>query len=157
MHSPRSRSKRKNRGRPGSPTRHTLRGPGGASGGPGEFATRAGEKMREQGSFAHTSPFRPPPHFSRGVVVPLRKPTADPRSLVAAACAGIRLICEPGYQIQKAGVILLDLAVSSIHQAELDMGDIYAGQSGPGETMHHFEGKRFRARCEVHQHTIAFK
>lgn len=95
-----------------------------------EFATRAGEKLRKQGSFAgqvyvfaHTSPFRPPPHFSRGVVVPLRKPTADTRSLVAAACAGIRFIYEPGYQIQKAGVILLDLVASSIHQAELDLGD----------------------------------
>jgi hypothetical protein len=54
--------------------------------GASEFATRAGEKMRKQGSFAHTSPFRPPPHFSRGVVVLLRKPTADTRTQVAAAC-----------------------------------------------------------------------
>ncbi|MFC7462068.1 Y-family DNA polymerase [Hydrogenophaga defluvii] len=93
-----------------------------------DFAARAGEKLRKQGSFAgqlhvfaHTSPFRPPPHFSRSVVVPLRKPTADSRSLVEAACAGIRFIFEPGHQIQKAGVILLDLAPSSLHQGELEL------------------------------------
>ena len=93
-----------------------------------EFASRAGEKLRKQGSFAsqvyvfaHTSPFRPPPQFSRGVMVPLRRPTADSALLVAAAIAGMRRIYEPGYQLAKCGVMLLDLVESSLYQAELDL------------------------------------
>ena len=95
-----------------------------------EFASRAAEKLRKQGSFAgqlyvfaHSSPFRPPPQFSRGVVVPLRRPTADTSILVQAARAGVRRIYEDGYQLQKAGVILLDLASSTLHQGELDLED----------------------------------
>lgn len=93
-----------------------------------EFASRAGEKLRKQGSFAgqvyvfaHTSPFRQTPQFSRGITVPLRRPTADSQLLVAAACAGMRQIYEPGFEISKAGVMMLDLGSSSIHQAELDL------------------------------------
>lgn len=95
-----------------------------------EFASRAAEKLRKQGSFAgqlyvfaHSSPFRPPPQFSRGVVVPLRRPTADTSILVQAARAGVRRFYEDGYQLQKAGVILLDLASSTLHQGELDLED----------------------------------
>lgn len=95
-----------------------------------EFASRAGEKLRKQGSFAgqvyvfaHTSPFRPPPQFSRGVMVPLRRPTADSSLLVGAACEGMRRIYQPGFQMAKAGVMLLDLASSSFHQAELDLDE----------------------------------
>ena len=94
-----------------------------------EFAARAGEKLRKQGSFAgqlyvfaHTSPFRPPPQFSRAVMVPLRKPTADSSVLIEAARAGVRRFYEPGFQLKKAGVILLDLSSSSVHQAELELG-----------------------------------
>lgn len=103
-----------------------------------EFASRAGEKLRKQGSFAgqvyvfaHTSPFRPPPRFSRGVVVPLRRPTADSQLLVAAACDGMRRIFEPGFQLSKAGVMLLDLGSSSAHQGELDL-DAPAGRDKSG-------------------------
>lgn len=95
-----------------------------------EYASRAAEKLRKQGSyagqvyvFAHTSPFRPPPHFSRGVMVPLRRPTADTTRLVEAARAGARRIFESGHALQKAGVILLDLVPTSSHQAELDLDD----------------------------------
>lgn len=95
-----------------------------------EFASRAAEKLRKQGSFAgqlyvfaHSSPFRPPPQFSRGVVVPLRRPTADTALLIQAARAGVRRFYEPGYALQKAGVMLLDLADSCVHQAELELGD----------------------------------
>ncbi|CAN7636530.1 Y-family DNA polymerase [Acidovorax sp. LjRoot129] len=93
-----------------------------------EFASRAGEKLRKQGSyagevyvFAHTSPFRQTPQFSRGMVVPLRRPTADTQLLVAAACEGMRRIYEPGFQLAKAGVMLLDLGPSTLHQGELDL------------------------------------
>lgn len=94
------------------------------------FATRAAEKLREQGSlagqllvFAHTSPFRPGPSFARSMVIPLRRPTADTRELVNAAIAGIRRIYQPGYQLSKAGVMLLDLQASTVMQGELDLED----------------------------------
>ena len=94
------------------------------------FATRAAEKLREQGSlagqllvFAHSSPFRPGPRFARSTVIPLRRPTADTRQLVNAAIAGIRSIYLPGYQLSKAGVMLLDLQSDTMRQFELDLED----------------------------------
>jgi len=95
-----------------------------------EFASRAAEKLRKQGSlasqllvFAHTSPFRPGPRFNKSVVVPLRRPTADTGRLVWAATAGMRRIYEPGYAMAKAGVMLLDLVSGSVGQGELDLED----------------------------------
>ena len=97
-----------------------------------EFASRAAEKLRKQGSltsqllvFCHTSPFRPGPRFNRSIVVPLRRPTADTGKLVWAAGAGIRRIYEPGYKMAKAGVILLDLVQGGVLQSELDLEDEY--------------------------------
>lgn len=93
-----------------------------------EFAARAAEKLRRQSSvasellvFAHTSPFRPGPRFARSVVVPLRRPTSDTALLVQAAVAGIRSIYKPGHELVKAGVMLLDLISSRVHQGELDL------------------------------------
>lgn len=93
------------------------------------FVSRAAEKLRGQDSlanqvmvFAHTSPFRPVERFSKSCVVPLPRPTGDTRHLVAAALAGLRSIYEPGYELSKAGVILMDLQPMSIHQGELDLG-----------------------------------
>ena len=57
-----------------------------------EFATRAAEKLRQQGSlagevlvFIRTSPFRPVPQYSRSHVQPLVTPTDDTRRIVGAA------------------------------------------------------------------------
>ena len=93
-----------------------------------EFASRAAEKLRKQGSlasqllvFAHTSPFRPGPRFNKSVVVPLRRPTADTGTLVSAAALGMRRIYEPGYRMAKAGVMLLDLVPAGVLQGELDL------------------------------------
>lgn len=93
-----------------------------------EFATRAAEKLRRQSSlasqvlvFSHTSPFRPGPRFSKSTVVPLRRPTADTAHLVHAAALGIRQIYQPGFQLIKAGVMLLDLVDESNEQWELDL------------------------------------
>ena len=93
-----------------------------------EFASRAAEKLRKQGSlasqllvFAHTSPFRPGPRFNRSIVVPLRRPTADTGKLVWAAAVGMRRMYEPGYKMAKAGVMLLDLVPGSVLQGELDL------------------------------------
>jgi DNA polymerase V len=93
-----------------------------------EFAARAAEKLRRQGSlatrlmvFAHTSPHRHGPQWARNTVVPLRRPTDDTAALIAAARAGMRGIYESGFDLVKAGVMLLDLQPASRHQAELDL------------------------------------
>lgn len=95
-----------------------------------EFASRAGEKLRKQHSlasevqvFVHTSPHREGPRFSKSIVVPLRRPSADTSDLVNAAAAGMRAIYQPGFDLIKAGVMLLDLVPDSVHQAELELDD----------------------------------
>ena len=95
-----------------------------------EFSARAAEKLRRQGSlagrvlvFAHTSPFRPGPRWAKSLVVPLRRPTADTARITEGAVLGLKLIYQPGYDLAKAGVMLLDLADSSILQRELDLED----------------------------------
>lgn len=94
-----------------------------------EFAARAAEKLRKQDGlagavqvFAHTSPHRPGPRFSRSIIVPLRRPSADTTNLVSSAVTGIRAIYRPGFELRKAGVILLDLVqASQAGQGELDL------------------------------------
>ncbi len=95
-----------------------------------EFAARGAEKLRKQGSFAgqvyvfiRTSPFRKDPQYSRGIAVPLRRPTADTALVVASALAGLRAIYQNGYRYAKAGVMLMDLAPGTVHQHELDFQD----------------------------------
>lgn len=95
-----------------------------------EFAMRAAEKLRRQGSvaaqvltFVHTSPHKSGPQYSRAVTMPLRRPSANSADLVNAAIRGMRAIYRPGYKMAKAGVMLLDLQPGSIHQVELDLED----------------------------------
>lgn len=92
-----------------------------------EFASRTAEKLRRQNSlagqllvFSHTSPFRSDPRFSRSTVIPLTRPTSDTRLLVQAAVMGITQIYRPGFQLAKAGVMLLDLMPDTVFQGELD-------------------------------------
>lgn len=74
------------------------------------FASGAAVKLRAQGSkagqlqvFAHTSAFRPGPAYSRSVIMPLRRPTADTVALVHAAVTGIRAIYRPGFNYCQSG------------------------------------------------------
>lgn len=92
-----------------------------------EFTGRAAAKLRRQSGlagqilvFAHTSPFRQGPHFSKSIVIPLRRPTADTRHLVQAAVMGVTQIYKPGFQLSKAGVMLLDLMPDNVSQGEFD-------------------------------------
>ena len=92
------------------------------------FASGAAVKLRGQGSkagqlqvFAHTSAFRPGPKYSRSLIIPLRRPTADTVELVNAAVRGIEAIYRPGFDFAKAGVMLLDLQDGGIEQGELDL------------------------------------
>lgn len=94
-----------------------------------EFASRASEKLRKQGGlagetlvFIRTSPFRKDPQYSRSMVVPFRRPTADTAHIVAAALAGLKAIYRPGFKLAKAGVMLMELQSASVQlQAELDL------------------------------------
>lgn len=93
-----------------------------------EFSSRAAEKLRRQGSlagrvlvFAHTSPFRPGPRWAKSLVVPMRRPTADTARITEAAVLGLRMIYEPGFDLAKAGVMLLDLCSTRVLQGELDL------------------------------------
>ena len=95
-----------------------------------EFATRAAQKLRRQGStctqvlcFVRTSPFRQGKQYSRSTVVPLVRPSADTRALVQAALAGLQAIYRPGFLYAKAGVMLLELQPDTIIQGELDLTD----------------------------------
>ena len=95
-----------------------------------EFAGRAAEKLRKQNGlasevqvFTHTSPFHEGPKFNKSVIIPMRRPTADTSALVSAAVMGMRSIYQPGFDLIKAGVMLLDLVPDHVHQGELDLAD----------------------------------
>ena len=95
-----------------------------------EFASLAAEKVRKQHSlatqvmvFIRTSPFRSDPQYSRSMVVPLRRPSADTGAIVAAALTGLKAIYRPGFKLAKAGVMLLDLQSDAVGQRELDLED----------------------------------
>jgi DNA polymerase V len=84
------------------------------------FASRAAEKLRRQGShagqvltFVRTSPFRPDKQYSRSIIVPLRRPTADTAALLEGALRGLRTIYRSGYKFAKAGVMLVGRSVFS--------------------------------------------
>jgi DNA polymerase V len=93
-----------------------------------EFTSRAAVKLRKQKSlaakvlvFIHTSPFREGPQYSRSVVIPLRRPTADTNLLIHASLDGLKRIFRQRYKFAKAGVMLLELQPDTVEQLELDL------------------------------------
>ena len=93
-----------------------------------EFASRAAHKLPGQGSLAGqvlvficTSPCRPEPQYSRSISMPLQRPSADTGMIVSAALKSLRAIYRPGYQLAKAGVMLLELQPNTVLQTELDL------------------------------------
>ncbi|CAM3318465.1 Y-family DNA polymerase [Polaromonas hydrogenivorans] len=100
-----------------------------------EFASRAAHKLRAQGSlagqvlvFIRTSPFRPQAQFSRSIITPLRRPSADTGVIVAAALSSLRAIYRPGYHLARAGIMLLELQPNTVLQGELDLQEGAAPQ-----------------------------
>ena len=94
-----------------------------------EFASRAAERLRQQGSvagavgiFFMTSPFRTSdrPH-AVNVTVPLVRPTGDSAVLVNAATAAVREQFRNGIRYAKAGAVLSDLRPAGQEQGELDL------------------------------------
>lgn len=70
--------------------------------------------------FVRTSPFRSDPQYSRSIVVPLRRPTADTAEIIHSALQGLKAIFRSGYNMAKAGVMLMDLQSDAVVQEELD-------------------------------------
>ncbi|WP_240141438.1 DUF4113 domain-containing protein [Nitrosomonas sp. HPC101] len=94
-----------------------------------EFTSRAAEKLRRQQSqsssilvFIHTSKHRPGPQYTRSITVPMVRPASDTNSLLSAAVRGLKTIYKPGYDLIRAGVILVDLTSPAVQQTELDFG-----------------------------------
>lgn len=91
------------------------------------FATRAGEKLRAQrlraGAvtvFVHTSPFDTMgAHYANSATAGLDRPTRDSGVLVTCAVQGLERIFREGFAYQRAGVMLLDLAVEDAEQGLL--------------------------------------
>lgn len=93
-----------------------------------EFSARAAQKLRGQAGVTsqvlvsiRTSPFRQTPQYSRSLVVPLRRPTADTAAITSAAVQGLKAIFQPDFDYAKAGVMLLDIDSSKVEQFELDL------------------------------------
>ena len=117
-----------------------------------EFASRAAQKLRAQGSvanavhvFIRTSPFRPnDPQYAASLTVPLTRPTSDTLRLVAAALAGLERIFKPDYPYAKAGVMLLDLQPAGAFQVELDLGDDLSDSDSRTRLMHTLDAVNVR-------------
>lgn len=94
-----------------------------------EFASRAAEKLRAQGSvagavnvFFTTSPFRQHDRqHGVSITVPLVRPVADTRILVGAATSVVGQMFRRGINYLKAGVMLMDLRPAGLVQGELDL------------------------------------
>lgn len=87
----------------------------------------AAAKLRRQGSVAgmvevyiRTSPFRDDlPQYAKSLTVPLPTPSDDTLRLTRAALWGLRRIYRPGFEYQKAGIMLMDLVPVGIRQQDL--------------------------------------
>jgi DNA polymerase V len=105
-----------------------------------EYASRAAFKLRSQNShagqvmvFVHTNPFRKwEKQYAKSITVPLRRPLSDTASIVTAAVRGVHAIWQAGYNLHKAGVILMDLQDASVLQHELSLDDAPAAAVSAG-------------------------
>ncbi len=81
------------------------------------YMSKAAEKLRAQHSvagavqvFIRTNPFKPKePQYHRSVTIPLPEPSADTRVLTRWALLILTEIYRPGFDYQKAGVMLSEL------------------------------------------------
>jgi len=96
------------------------------------------------GMFAHTSPYRPGAKYHRSTVVPLRSASADTSLIVHAAVAGLHQIYQPGFDLIKAGVMLLDLSPDYLVQCELDLGGDGIERAGRNRLMEVMDGLNHR-------------
>jgi DNA polymerase V len=95
------------------------------------FATRSAEKLRSQNLctqtlcvFIHTSPFAlDKPSYNNAITISLSQPTQDTGILIRTALAGLQRIYRPGYEYQRAGILLPDLMPNGMQQLSLFQDD----------------------------------
>jgi DNA polymerase V len=59
------------------------------------------------------------PQYSQGMVIGLHQASSDTRILIDAAIACLKHIYKPGYEYQKAGVMLSNITPAGMRQREL--------------------------------------
>lgn len=104
-----------------------------------EFASRAAERLRQQGSvagaigvFFTTSPFRTNDRqHNVNVTIPLTRPTADTAELLHAVEIAVRTQFRPGFRYAKAGAVLSELQAAGHEQGELDLFSSSAEPDAP--------------------------
>lgn len=116
------------------------------------YMTRAAEKLRRQGSVAgsvyvyiRTNPHRlGKPQYGQGMTIPLPEATDDTLKLVRVAIWAVKRLYRPGYEYQKAAVMLSELVPRSVLQQDLFSHDVADGTNARMElldTVNHKMGK----------------
>lgn len=92
------------------------------------YTSRAAEKLRNQKSiagglhvFITTNRFKTCMQYSNSEMVILPEPTSSTPALIGAAVKCLKHIYKPGYEYQKAGVMLTDIASETCQQKNLFM------------------------------------
>ena len=91
------------------------------------IARRCAEKLRSQNLctqvlcvFIHTSPFDlSKPSYNNAITIGFDKPSQDTSILIRYALAGLDWIFSPGFQYQRAGVLLPDLIPNGVQQLSI--------------------------------------
>ena len=91
-----------------------------------EYAIRATEKVRNQNSraqgiyvFLQTNRFKKDKQYNNGIMFGLNFPCCDTSIIIKLALKAIDQIYQSGYSYHKAGIMMLDLIPSDIHQKDL--------------------------------------
>ena len=91
-----------------------------------EYVVRAVEKVRYQNSraqgiyvFLQTNRFKKEKQHSEGIMIGLNFPSCDTSTIIKLALNAIDKIYQPSYLYHKAGIMMLDLIPSDIHQKDL--------------------------------------
>ena len=91
------------------------------------YASRAAEKLRSQHSLAKslhvflaTNRFKPEkPQYSKSIMIMLPEPTSSTAVLIKYALGGLKDLYRPGFEFQKAGVMLAEIVPASWRQRNL--------------------------------------
>ena len=98
-----------------------------------EYSIRAAEKARQQNSraqgiyiFLRTNRFKKEKQYNSGIMFGLNFPCCDTSVIIKLALKAIDQIYQPGYSYHKAGIMMLDLIPSDIHQKDLFQNTNYS-------------------------------
>ncbi len=102
------------------------------------YISRACEKLRLQGSvtksisvFIRTSPFSEGASYSNSMTIRLNQYTADTATLIKAGSYALEKIFKDGYDYQKAGIMLFDIAPDHRQQLCLFQAEKYDNNAPP--------------------------